>query len=361
MKDNMVYFVGIFNECLLLLNEMSVYILFGLIFSGILHVVVDSGTVAKHLGGNSFLSVVKASLFGIPLPLCSCGVLPAALSLKKEGASTGSVLSFLISTPTTGIDSIFATFALMGGFFTSYRIFASFFAGVMAGVLSNIFLKKENEFVKENNQDECKVCSKCAEKHVHTLSEKFKSGFLYAFKVLLSDIGLWFLGGILVGGIISFIMPENLINKYLSSTWISMIVMMFVGIPMYVCSTGSIPIAVSLMLKGLNPGAAFVFLFTGPATNSVAMTLIYRKLGKGAFVIFIGSIVVSALFMGSLLNYLWQNLGIGNINEIYEHSRNFLPHWIKEVSSFLLLAGIIVNVIENKRKRKNQKNNIFIL
>ena len=136
---------GIFRESYFLINKMSPYLIFGFFFAGILHVFINTETVARHLGKNDLISVVKASLFGIPLPLCSCGVLPAAFSLRKEGASRGAILSFLISTPTTGVDSILATYSLLGGVFAIYRVMASFIAGVFSGIVANLFIREDQE------------------------------------------------------------------------------------------------------------------------------------------------------------------------------------------------------------------------
>ena len=172
----MEIFSGILKEAIGLFLEMAPYLLFGYLFAGMLHVFMDTRFVSGQLGRGDLLSVIKASLFGIPLPLCSCSVIPTAMSLKKEGASKGAVLSFLISTPTTGVDSIFATYALMGWFFTVYRIAASFITGVFAGILSNVF-QSEDRTAAQDMPGSCKVCSG-GSSHEHTLKEKISSASL---------------------------------------------------------------------------------------------------------------------------------------------------------------------------------------
>ena len=340
---------GVIKEAYFLLNKMSVYLLFGFFFAVVLHVFMKEGLVARHLGGNNFLSAVKASLFGIPLPLCSCGVVPAALSLRKDGASKGAILSFLISTPTTGVDSIFATYGLLGGVFAAYRVIASFVTGVFAGVFANIFLREDKPPNSLNNEHKCKLCS--GEEHPeegHSVLQKIKGVFSYAFGDLLRDIGMWLLLGILVGGVISYFIPEAFVTRYLGSGWQSMLIMLLVGIPMYVCSTGSIPIAAALMLKGMNPGAAFVFLMAGPATNSVALTVIANQFGKKTVFVFLTSIITCSLILGVLLNHVWKFLNIGALEHIIHHE-GIMPPWLQIGASSILLLSILLSIVTAKK------------
>jgi len=335
--------IGIIKESYFLLNKMSVYLVFGFLFAGVLHIFMEEGMIARHLGKGNFLSVVKASLFGIPLPLCSCGVIPAALSLKKDGASKGAVLSFLISTPTTGVDSIFATYALLGGVFAVFRVAASFVTAVFAGVSANIFFRDKKNPDVSDHKHECRVCHDEERSHArHGVFDKVKGVFSYAFNVLLRDVGKWLLIGILVGGAISYFVPDTFVARYLGSGWQSMLIMLLVGIPMYVCSSGSIPIAAALMLKGMNPGAAFVFLLAGPATNSVALTVIAKEFGKKAVFVFLASIIGCSLALGVLLNYIWTFLNIDSLAQVMHHG-TIIPAWIEIAASIILLLAILSN------------------
>lgn len=346
---------NILVESLFLLNKMSVYLIFGFLIAGVLHVFLKEDMIAKHLGKNNLASVIKASLFGIPLPLCSCGVIPAALSLKRDGASKGGILSFLISTPTTGIDSIFATYSLLGGVFAFYRVIASFVTAICAGVIANMSSSGKHPPDTRDKKSTCKACrSHEHSTESHNFSDKVKGVFKYAFVDLLNDIGAWLLLGILIGGIISYLVPEDFIIKYMSSAWQSMLIMLLVGIPMYVCSAGSIPIAAALMLKGMNPAAAFVFLFVGPATNSAALTVITKELGIKAAGIFLGSIVICSVFLGVLLNQIWHFLNIDLTAHVMRHSR-LIPQWIEIIASVILLSGVFLNLFLRDVK-KNRKN-----
>lgn len=336
--------LGIFRESYFLLNKMSVYLVFGFLFAGVLHVFMKPGTIARHLGGSSFSSVIKASLFGIPLPLCSCGVVPTAMALRKDGASKGSVLSFLISTPTTGVDSIFATYALLGGFFTVFRVIASFVTGVVAGVTANILFKEKASTGARGREGGCESCHKDISSETRTGPvDKLKGVFSYAFGTLLRDAGKWLIIGIFIGGAIAYFMPESFIERHLGSGWQAMLIMLLVGIPMYVCSAGSIPIAAALMLKGMSPGAAFVFLLAGPATNSVAVTVIGSEFGRKMVSVFLGSIIVCSVGLGALLNHLWQFLNIDALSYMARHG-DIIPSWLKISASAFLTLCILLNI-----------------
>ena len=337
--------LGIIKESYILLNKMSPYLLFGFMFAGGLHIFFSQETVARHLGKSNAFSVIKAAVFGIPLPLCSCGVIPAAMSLRKEGASRGSVLSFLISTPTSGVDSIIATYALLGGIFTVYRILASFVTGVISGLLAN-FLIKDEEPVKKVEATKCKMCEAGGhEGHTHSFMDKIKGMFHYAFIDLIKDSGGMLLLGILVGGIIMFFIPEEFIRTYLGSGFKAMIAMLIVGIPMYVCATASIPIAAALMLKGMNPGAAFVFLVAGPATNIVTMMVIFKSMGRKALVIYLSSIAVCSVLLGYLLDKVWIFFQTGELKFVI-HQKILFPGWIATISSVILIVFIVYSFLK---------------
>jgi len=339
---------GILLESVSLFNEMSPYLLFGFFFAGILHIYVSLDAVARHLGKSSFGSVIKAVIFGIPLPLCSCGVIPSAIMLKRKGASRGAVVSFLIATPITGVDSIFATYSLLGLVFAIFRVIASAITALVAGVLTNIFDFKHKSTEELTLGETCPHCenepspSESDETGVEKGS-KIKELFSYAFIQLLGDIWKWLIIGILIAGIISYLIPDTFIQKYLGSSWQSMLVMLLIGIPMYVCSTGSIPIAASLLLKGMSPGAALVFLLAGPATNAVTITLVSKELGRRATIFYVMTIAVMSILMGMLLNLIWNHLG-SVAPHILAH-KMMLPEWIQRASSIILVCLILFNMI----------------
>jgi len=344
--------VEILKEAIFLLNRMSVYLLFGFLVGGILHVFLRTGTIARHLGDGNLLSVLKATLLGIPLPLCSCGVLPAALALRREGASRGPVLSFLVSTPATGADSFLATYGLLGGPFALARLVAAFVTGVVSGVAGNLFLGPDKEGGSPGADCACAACTIAGSRERPSLWERVAQVLNYSFRVLLADAGLWILGGLLIGGAISFFLPAELLQTRLGSPVVSMLVMLAVGVPMYVCSAGSVPIASALMLKGLNPGAALVFLMTGPITNTVSLTVVARRMGKGTAAILLCSVIFCSLGLGLLLDVCWPGLGpAGAAGHV--HARIF-PAWLEWGASGLLLLLIAADLL--RRFRANRRS-----
>ena len=327
---------GILFESFRLLGAMAPYLLFGFLVAGILKVLLPEEKIVSHLGRGKILSSIKASLVGIPLPLCSCGVIPAAVALRKQGANKGSTLSFLISTPTTGVDSILATYSLLGSLFTIFRVVTSFITAVICGIITNFVIKEESSSFDESISCSCNECTE-EKVEAHGVYEKIKYVLYYSFVEFIDDIGKWVLIGIIIGGMISYVVPRELISGYLGSDWKAMILMLLIGIPIYVCATGSIPIVAALMLKGMSPGAGLVFLLAGPATNTVTITVITKELGKRAVVLYLISISVASIISGMVLNAIW----LQKWNIQYIHTTNFMPNWIN-ISCALILLGLIL-------------------
>ncbi|WP_304545169.1 SO_0444 family Cu/Zn efflux transporter [Sulfurimonas microaerophilic] len=328
-----------FNTLFDLSNEMAPYILFGLIFAGILHEMVPDTIVKNHLGNNSFFSVIKAALFGIPLPVCSCGVIPLAAGLKKSGASNGSVLSFLISTPITGVDSILATYGMFGWAFTIYRVITSVIISIIAGVIANFYTKKE--IAKQETLESESCCSSgscCSSSSCSSEGKKFsfKGVFRYAFVTLLGDISSPLLIGLLLGALITVAIPENLSEILLTYSWLSYIIVILIAVPMYVCATASLPIAAGLMLAGVSPGAAFVFLSAGPATNTVTIGVVKEMLGKTTLAIYLGTIVVGSVVFGIGLDYILEGVDIKEMIHLDEEAG------IIEIGSSIVLWAFVL-------------------
>ncbi|MHC4643577.1 MAG: SO_0444 family Cu/Zn efflux transporter, partial [Planctomycetota bacterium] len=254
--------------------EMSPYLLFGFFVAGLLSVLVSQRLVERHLGGRGIWPLLKASLFGVPLPLCSCGVIPVSMSLHKHGASKGSTISFLLSTPQTGVDSIFVTLSLLGPVFAVFRPLAAFITGIVGGTLVDVFEQK--------NKDDVQPPQKCTDECCDTTVThgRIKNGLKYGFITLPRDIGKAMLVGLAIAAVISALVPDGYFAEKLGTGIFAMVVMMFLGIPVYVCATASVPVAAALILKGLTPGAALVFLMTGPATNAASFITIWKVLGK---------------------------------------------------------------------------------
>ncbi|HID93850.1 MAG TPA: permease [bacterium (Candidatus Stahlbacteria)] len=326
---------GILTESFKLLTEMAPWLLVGFLFAGLIYVFLPKERIIRHLGKANIMSVFKAALVGIPLPLCSCGVIPVVTSLRKQGASKGACLSFLTSTPTSGVDSIFATYSLLGLLFAIYRVIASFVTGLFSGFIANV-LEKGNTAENVELTQICNICDNTTP-HMHTFGDKVKIMFYYGFGELIEDTGKWIIIGILIGGLIIYFIPEGFIQNYFGAGFLSMLVMLVVGIPIYVCATGSIPIAAALMLKGLSPGGALVFLIAGPATNAVTITVISKYMGKKMTVLYLLSIAMASILLALLFNVMWGNL---EISKVVMQGR-MLPTLVKIISSLILLGLIL--------------------
>lgn len=341
---------GILKNSLELLADMGPYLLLGFFVAGILHEFVSAEKIARHLGKSSFGSVLKSTIFGIPLPLCSCGVIPPTMALRKAGASRGSVLSFLIATPTSGVDSIAATYSLLGLPFTIYRVLASFFAAIFSGTAANLLDKSPD--------DTQAAGSPKVEEHKATdVVSRSKRVLHYAFVELISEIGKWLVIGILIGGIITYVLPENFFGETLAPGLLTIAIMVLVSVPIYVCATGSIPIAAALLMKGLNPGAAFVFLLAGPATNSVTITVISRFLGKRSTIIYLSTLIISAIGLGLLLDAVWTRFGFGMAMQ-HQHEHQLLPLWLEWGAAAILVILLIVPSILNYVKITREKQEL---
>ena len=338
----MEYITLFFDALLELSHAMSPYILFGLVFAGVLHEIVPDTIVTKHLGNESISSVIKATVFGIPLPVCSCGVIPLATSIKKSGASKGATLSFLISTPITGVDSILATYGMFGWIFTIYRVFTSMIIAMVAGILTNI-LDKEYE---TSEVEEVKSCCSAKPKAPMWSAAKpaqvqvapkttfsFSRVIKYSFGTLLKDISKPLLFGLLLGALITIAIPQNLSEILTQYSWLSYIIAIAIAVPMYVCATASLPIAAALMLAGVSPGAAFVFLTAGPATNTVTIGVVKKMLGTTSLYIYLGTIVLGSIVFGLGLDYIF------NINSIDPAS---LVHIHEEIGLIEIISTTIM-------------------
>ena len=296
---------GILYEIWAVTVAASPYLLFGFLFAGIIRAFFNEHLIHRHLGKRSFKSVILASLFGVPLPLCSCGVMPVATSLRKSGASRGATTSFLISTPESGIDSIAISYALLDPVLTIIRPLAAFLTALFAGTLSNAFDKGQNNHDSENK--DC-GCSTGKEDSKAGIVQRIIGGIRYGFLDLLPSISLYLLQGLILAGIISYLIPDTWIQQYIGSGIKAKFIMLIIGVPLYICATSSTPIAAALILKGMSPGTALVFLLAGPATNLATMIVVKKILGKSHLIIYLLSIAFCAIVFGIGVDMLYKGL-----------------------------------------------------
>lgn len=338
----MDFIINTLNESWKLVLESSIYIIFGLLASGLLRVFINPASVAQHLGHGRFFSVFKAALLGIPIPLCSCGVLPAAASLKKQGANNGATTAFLISTPESGVDSIAITYALLDPIMTMARPVAAFASAITAGLSENLLGKGRHE--KSLTPDlTCPVdgccdgegCSPEEHKRHHSVVDRVSAGLRFAFTDVWGDLASWFFLGLLLAGVITTLLPEEMISRYLGGGLHSMLFMLVLGIPLYICATASTPVASALILKGVSPGAALVFLLVGPATNVTSLTVLFGILGKRAGAIYLSAIAISAVLFGLAVDQVYASLGL-SAQAVVGKAAEIVPLWAQWAGAFAL-------------------------
>lgn len=328
-----------------LLNEMTPYLLLGFLIAGILHEFVPRRIYADKLSGNNFSSVLWAALFGVPLPLCSCGVIPTATSLYREGASKGATVSFLISTPQTGVDSILATASVIGIPFAIIRPVVAFITAMAGGVITNRICKSENNVVQTAMQ----------QKTDRSFTQKIIGALRYGFIDMIQDIGKWIVIGLIVAAVITVALPDNFFVSFNNYPLLNMFMILAVSMPMYLCATGSIPIAAALMLKGLSPGAALVLLMAGPATNMATMLVINKVLGRKTLVTYLAIIMTGAIGFGLFIDYALPAEWFSNIS----HSHiggccDIITPWWQTMSSIVFGALLVIGSALKFKKNKKE-------
>ena len=332
------------KEVLSLINEMSPYLLLGFFFAGVMHAFIPGMVYNRYLGGKGFKSVFYGALFGVPLPLCSCGVLPTAMSLRKQGASKGATASFLISTPETGVDSIIATYSVLGLPFAVIRPVAAFCNAIMGGWLINKFGDKDEVVPVDASAKTCCCHHKQEETHHEGFLRKMREALRFGFVEMIEDIGKWLVIGLVIAGLITVFVPDEFFALFRGNTQLSMLLVLCIAIPMYICATGSIPIAVALMMKGLTPGAALVLLMAGPACNMASILVINKTLGRKSLVLYLVSIISMAILWGHVVDYLlpaeWFQMALSVGRCCIEESTSWL-NW----SSTIVLGLLLLNAL----------------
>ena len=330
-----------------LINSMAPYLLLGFLLAGLMHAFVPQNLYRRYLGGNSFRSVLNAALLGIPLPLCSCGVIPTAMSLRKEGASKGATVSFLISTPQTGVDSIIATYSLIGLPFALLRPLAALVTSLFGGCLVNRFDDKDV------CSTSCATPSESVDGGVRvSFRQRLLSAFRYAFVEMMQDIGKWLLLGLVVAGLITVFVPDSFFALFADKPLLSMLLVLAFAVPMYLCATGSIPIAVALMLKGLSPGTALVLLMAGPAVNVASMLVISKVMGKKTLLFYLLSIVSGAITFGLAIDYLlpreWFLTSLAHIHDCHAQGVSWF-----NLGCTLLMFLLLVNAFVLRYRKQD--------
>lgn len=353
------YFIALWDYVIL----TAPYLILGMLASGLLHEFMDMEFMRRHLSGKGLKPIFKAAAFGVPLPLCSCSVIPAAVTLKKQGASNGATSSFLISTPESGIDSIVMTYGVMDLPMTILRPVAAFFTAMVAGLGQNFFNnEKASKFSKVDKEAnsilESESCcdSTSTPKAKRSFMASLKSILNFSFKDLSDDLSFWLIIGLMVGAAMNLLIPDDLFSQI--PDWGERLIVLAFGVPFYICASASTPIAASMMMKGMSPGTALIFLLVGPATNFTNIAVLQKFIGKKGVVINVLAIALVALGMSFIVDYLYAAFSwplIFKIEKMHEHSASYFEHGMAIFLSLLLIKGLWVENIRPKFKKDESK------
>lgn len=376
--------VEILWQSWLVLGQMAPYLLLGFLVAGLLSVGISPAWVERRLGRRGVGPVITASLVGVPLPLCSCGVIPVAASIRRHGASRGATTAFLLSTPQTGVDSIAVTYALLGPVFAVFRPLVALVTGIVGGFLVQRFDRADerngaadsgsdpcadgcHDAGADPDADACPSCSNDAPAHAlqATCTEACCEGgrqgsvivraLRYGFVTLPRDIGPALIVGILVAGAIGALVPEAQLRAYVGGGVLSILLAMAAGVPIYVCATASVPIAAGLIHLGASPGAALAFLIAGPATNAATLTTAWRVLGRRATLVYLGTVAVSAVACGLLLDWLIPTVGAAAPRLGGGSHADPTDHWLSGIGAAAMLAVLVLSYVSKGRRRETRE------
>lgn len=332
--------------------EAAPYMIFGLVVGGLLKVFLPQDSIAKHLGQGRFRSVVNAALLGIPLPLCSCGVLPAAAALKKQGANNGATAAFLIATPESGVDSIAISYALLDPLMTIARPVAALLTALTAGFLEN-WLNPPWLTVRESSPTQGAIPIPMhfrSAQQAQKLRPRLFLGFRYALGELWADLAGWFFAGTILAGVITVLVPDAAVEHYLGGGISAMLLMLVFGIPLYICATASTPIAAALILKGVSPGSALVFLLVGPATNMASLSVLVALLGRRATGRYLASLAVVSVVCGLVLDAVYVSFGL-SAKAVIGQAAEIMPFWVQGLGAGVLLLFSIRPLSKSVRQQ----------
>lgn len=368
---------NIFNEIVGIFYQSSIFILFGLLFSGIMHEFIPMKLITKNLGQNGIKGIYWATLLGAPLPLCSCSVLPAAATLRKKGASKPATASFIVSVPETGVDSVIVSYGLLGPVMAIYRPIAAIMSAIAAGLACAFLTRDEKDEEPLTSEDKKKLAELTQHQHHHHdhghdhdhhhhdhdrddlsesknigLKEKSKGVFKYGFGPMLDDIAFWIVVGLIITGIMLALVPNNFFSfgdGFLASL-LAMFVMVLISVPLYTCASMSTPVAAGLIVSGLSPGAALVYLLTGPATSIATINIVSKMLGYRVMWAYLSSIIIVAIFFGLTLDYFAADIVKADaIVALNSADNTFLV--IAKTASAIIFFGLILISFSRKSYR----------
>lgn len=323
-----------------LVIESAPWLLLGYLLAGIIKQVIPSSWVEKQLSGKGFGAIVRGAFIGAPLPLCSCGVIPTALAIRKAGASKGATSSFLVATPETGVDSISFSYAMLGPIFAIARPIGALVSAIIAGSLVNV-LDRNDVPVQQATSSCGKCCGGSKKQEVAAeppLGQRFVDAVKYGYGRMISDTAKWLTIGLVAAAVVTAVVPQSFFLQW-GDGLMAMLIMVLVGLPMYICATASTPVAASLLFAGVSPGAALVFMLTGPATNIATMGVIREQLGMRSLLAYLVGVIGTAIACGLVLNQLYAINGWPLQLSMAEHGAS-VPLW-RQLAAMLLVALVL--------------------
>lgn len=343
------FFSTFVNNTWLMVARMAPYLILGFAVAGLLHVFMRPEAVKQFLGKPGLSAVFKACFIGVPMPLCSCAVIPVAASLRENGASRGATAAFVSSTPQTGIDSILATYALMGGPFTAIRVIVAFVSGIVTGFAIEVFCKEPRHHTHSTQLEPHTTCCSSSDSKKSTLARLLRYGFIE----LTSNLAAALILGLTLAGLITTLLPANLLSGPLSSGPLAFLLATLISLPLYICATASIPMAYALMAAGLSPGAALIFLITGPATNTATVITLLKIIGRKATFIYLVSLLAVSWMAGWLFNAAtgMQTTELG----IHHHEATEVALWQNICGIALILILFIALYVKKRPYKKTSK------
>jgi len=336
-----------------LVIESAPWLLIGYLLAGIIKQVIPSSWVEKQLAEPGFVSIVKGAFIGAPLPLCSCGVIPTALAIRKAGASKGATSSFLVATPETGVDSISFSYAVLGPIFALMRPIGALVSAIITGILVNSF-DKEEVIAETSSSQSGSCCSnkQQQQKDIAPLTQRFIGAFKYGYGQMIADTAKWLVIGLVAAAVITALVPQSFFLQW-GNGLVAMIIMVVVGLPMYICATVSTPVAAGLLFAGISPGAALVFMLTGPATNIATMGVIKEQLGMRSLIAYLAGVIGAAIACGLILNELYQAFAWPLQISMSEHEAFPLWRQLAAVVLVALIARVWVQPLFSKKETQS--------
>lgn len=338
--------MSLINELLSIALSAAPWLLLGLVIAGLIKALMPEHLLQRWMGGRGLGSILRAAVIGMPLPLCSCGAIPTALALHRGGAGRGPTTSFLISTPGVGVDSMLITSVLLGPLMALARVLGALVTAIVTGIL--VGFTGQTALPKSTPVSSCCASKGADDGHAHahaTESTGVIAGLKYAFSDLLDDISSWMFAGLLLAGVlVTFVPPETLVG--FSGGLLALILMAVIGIPLYICATAATPVAAGLLLAGISPGMALVFLLAGPVTSLATLAILRREFGNQALAVYLGSILLVTVLIGWVFD---QGLAMTGWDPVQQANQvqELLPEWLE----WLALGALVMFSIRPMRKR----------